>query len=749
MGNYIYSLILLSLINIFFALYTWRASKGVNYIKYFAGSLLSVGLWGVGLAAFLGSTNPDIALLWAKFHYVASIFVAYYLLLFALSFSKSTPIGKIQNIVLLIPIIAVSVVTIFFNDLLLKDVIIENSGNVAVLFKPGHIAYGVIFTLYFAATLFIFFLKTLNSSGIVQKQVILVFIGLLVSGILGAVYNLILPILGNYKLIWVGPQFTLIFLFLMFLAIIRYQLFNIRLLLGKISFIVTTSILMFLSFLFFVFLLDEIFDRKMSLEYIVFGIFCAVVFVSLYEKYREYILNNIQSRIISPGFDANIVLKQYNNEMGKVSSKSEVLNSLANTIKRTLHPEYISIITREGSEIINRQYTEYRNFDYKYIFEKIQRERDLINRKNIAIQTILGTLQAESSESVVSLKEFMSLLEKNDIQILFPIAYEGELLAVCLLGKMDRFTSVYTPDDIGYVESLINSTAVFLTRTILSEQLKNFNITLQQKVDEQAKDLRLKVQELEEARKKENDMIDIMGHELRTPATVVKLNVELLNKYIDSNPEGFKKYLDRIRRAVETEIGLINTLLTSAKLEGSKVEIGCDKIDIKKEIEMAVHGHEYELKEKGLEFINRTEEYTPPVYADGVRVAEILNNLLSNAIKYTQKGHISIYTKHDDKFVTVVVEDTGKGIPEDRISVLGKKFGRVDNYLGSEIVRPGGTGLGLYVTFGLVKLMGGDIWIDSKIGKGSSFSFTLPIFNGQSISPKGSDNMFEKLGLKK
>lgn len=244
-------------------------------------------------------------------------------------------------------------------------------------------------------------------------------------------------------------------------------------------------------------------------------------------------------------------------------------------------------------------------------------------------------------------------------------------------------------------------------------------------------------------------MIDIMGHELRTPATVVKLNAELLEKYIGSNPDDFKRYLDRIKRAVTTEIGLINTLLTSAKLEGDKVEISHDKVDIKKEIEMAVHGHHVELQEKGLEYIDRTEGYQSFVYGDRVRVAEILNNLVSNAIKYTSSGHISVYTKHDDKFVTVSVEDTGKGIPEGKMSVLGKKFGRVDNYLGSEIVRPGGTGLGLYVTFGLVRMMGGDIWVDSAVGKGSKFTFTLPIYNGQKIDPECSNNMFEKLGLKK
>jgi signal transduction histidine kinase len=104
-------------------------------------------------------------------------------------------------------------------------------------------------------------------------------------------------------------------------------------------------------------------------------------------------------------------------------------------------------------------------------------------------------------------------------------------------------SSTYIDEEIEFLESLSNTTAVYLTRSILFEQLSEFNETLKQKVYEQTKELQIKVRELEEARRKENDMIDIMGHELRTPATVVKLNIELLKNYINSNPEEYARYV--------------------------------------------------------------------------------------------------------------------------------------------------------------------------------------------------------------
>ena len=226
---------------------------------------------------------------------------------------------------------------------------------------------------------------------------------------------------------------------------------------------------------------------------------------------------------------------------------------------------------------------------------------------------------------------------------------------------------------------------------------------------------------MEEARRKERDMIDIMGHELRTPATIVKLNAELLEKYIESNPENFKKYLDRIQNSIENEIRLIDTLLSSAKLEGQKIEMNKERVSVPEQIEVVLHGYEYQAEAKGLKLISDIDEDTKDVYADKVRVGEIIDNLVSNAIKYTDEGSIIVKTESTDDHVKVSVIDTGKGIPEEEIPKLGTKFHRIEHYISGEdgfnIVRPGGTGLGLYVVYALVEMMGGKIWVDTEVGK--------------------------------
>ena len=292
----------------------------------------------------------------------------------------------------------------------------------------------------------------------------------------------------------------------------------------------------------------------------------------------------------------------------------------------------------------------------------------------------MSILQDENSSAVLSLEEFINELQTKGLVLLLPIVYEHDLLAVCVLGEGNSSSSTYIDEEIEFLESLSDTTAVYLTRAILFEQLSEFNSVLQQKVGEQTKELQIKVRELEEARRKENDMIDIMGHELRTPATIVKLNAEMLRKYIDSNPKEYAKYLERISKAIDTEIGLINTLLTSAKLEGNKVEIRREKVDIKESIEMSVHGNESDLKD-GVKIYTDIEEGLPFAYADKVRVIEVLNNLISNAVKYTDKGRIDV--KREDRRNIENCKRYRKRISQEDIPKLGSKVLQGNNYLES------------------------------------------------------------------
>lgn len=758
MSSYVYSLILVGFVNILLGLYSSIGSKKSQSLKYLSFALLAVGLWAIGLGGFLSSNSEEIAICWAKFHYIASIYIVYFVLIFgiALGYGNTATFWKRQ--LLHIPILAVSVLILLNPKLLLSGVIINEHGNIALMFRLGHLFYALLFTIYYVATLVIVSIKVFRSRGIVQKQYFIQFAGLLSTGILGGTFNLVLPLLGNYQLIWVGPFFTVFFLGFMLLGILKYQLFNIRLLVGKIAFIFLSSLIVYFIFTFFFYFINTMFESYWNLGGVIFGLLSSVLFVVAYDEYRKYVQNGINSKILYPGFEPSTLIQEYNVKIAKITKQSEIADLFVELIKKSIRPEYISIILRtDDGSLLNKQYTEYRDIDYERIFKIVKNLKTYSHDDVISLSQITTEVQLKGGdidENIISLSE---ILQENNLHLLLPIRYSSELLALCILGERDANYNIYIEEEIEFLRSTASITGISLIRSFLFDELEKFNETLQDKVDEQTQDLKNKVLELEEARRKERDMVDIMGHELRTPATIVKLNADLLEKYetqVGEDRKSYEKYLFRIKNAINNEIDIINTLLSSAKLEGNRMVINNEEVELYSKVEECISSHKKDASNKGLKLFNKLPKDIPNVYADKSRVLEILHNLVSNAIKYTEKGSISIEGSYNNSNVTIKVIDTGIGISQRDLDRLGEKFYRVNNYTddkGTDIVRPGGTGLGLYVTFNLVKNMGGSVKVTSELGKGSEFIFSLPRYTGQKsrVIGNNSDNMFEKLGLQR
>lgn len=754
MNNYAYALIVIGLVNIIFGFYVLFPARRSQAVRFLALSIISLGLWGVGLAGFLASKEVGTALYWSKFHYVASIYIAYFILAFVIALTQNKKVNFKTLFFLQIPVFLVSMAVVFSDTLIIKDVVIEESGNVALLNRIGHLTYGFVFAVYFLIALLINFDNLLKSRGIVKNQLTLIFVGFLLTGFLGGTFNLILPILGNYKLIWVGPQFSIIFLGLIFIAIVKYQLFNIRLLAGKILYILGSATILYITFRVFYSIHLKIFGEVVGWEAVIFGVVISILFTLLYDKYRDFFQEKISSRIINLGYEASKYIDRFTYSLGNIVTEDSVLKELQGIIKETINPIYFSIIVKRESTVINKQYTGNKVFDAQQIFDVVGSPL-FQGKTSISLGELIGVFRVDDEAYKAQYYDLINLLEKNDLHLLIPVYYDKELIAVFVLGKRDLNSTMYIEQEISFLQSLAAITGASLARATLYQQVQNFNINLQKDVSEKTKELQRNVEELEDARRKERDMLDIMGHELRTPATIVKLNTDLLGKFVKNNPESFKKYIDRIKNSIENEIRLIDTLLSSAKLEGKKIELNRERLSLPEQIENVLHGYEYQIKQKGLRVMLDLDENTKDVYADKVRVVEIIDNLLSNSIKYTDTGSIIIKTESTDDYVKVSVIDSGKGIPEKEIPRLGTKFHRIENYItgGSNfnIVRPGGTGLGLYVVYALIEMMSGKIWVHSQVGKGTTFTFTLPVYKGQGSAIPAVDkkNLFEKYGLKR
>ncbi len=223
-----------------------------------------------------------------------------------------------------------------------------------------------------------------------------------------------------------------------------------------------------------------------------------------------------------------------------------------------------------------------------------------------------------------------------------------------------------------------------------------------------------------------SDFISIVSHELRTPLTAIKgfMSMLLQRNFGDLN-EKQEHYLGKVYQTNQRMIGLVEDLLDVSYIESGKIKLKVTPIAVEPIISEVVT----ELSTKGFERqimikVNRKHRL-PLVLADEVRLRQILVNLIDNAIKYSlPKSEVVIDFKVQGGELITSVRDQGVGITANQVERLFQKFGRIYNPMS---MQAGGTGLGLYIVKNLVESHGGNIWVTTRVGKGSKFSFSLPI----------------------
>jgi signal transduction histidine kinase len=234
-----------------------------------------------------------------------------------------------------------------------------------------------------------------------------------------------------------------------------------------------------------------------------------------------------------------------------------------------------------------------------------------------------------------------------------------------------------------------------------------------------------KSRQLEEASKHKSQFLANMSHELRTPLNAILGYTELIldNLYGDT-PDKMREVLDRIQRNGKHLLGLINDVLDLSKIEAGQLMLALGDYSLKDVVHSVCSAVEPLAKEKRLAFKVELAPNLPAGHGDERRLTQVLLNLVGNAIKFTDKGEIAIKAAAQNGAFTIAVRDSGPGIAEADRTKIFEEFQQAD----SSITRKkGGTGLGLSISKRIIELHGGRIWVESEVGRGSTFSFSLPI----------------------
>jgi len=336
-----------------------------------------------------------------------------------------------------------------------------------------------------------------------------------------------------------------------------------------------------------------------------------------------------------------------------------------------------------------------------------------IQQQHVGISEALNqATQARQPEQVADLRD---LPPSPAHEIVVRAGYRARLI-VPLLGVDSVVGALVVrrkePGD--YSKSTVDLLQTFSAQSVLA--IQNARLFLE---------LREKGQQLEIASQHKSQFLANMSHELRTPLNAILGYTELIiDDIYGETPAKMRSVLDRVQRNGKHLLGLINDVLDLSKIEAGQLTLSLNDYSIKDIVHSVFAAVESLATEKRLALKVDLPPDLPAAHGDERRLTQVLLNLVGNAIKFTDSGEVKIKAAAANGAYTLSVRDTGPGIdPSDQVKIF-QEFQQADS---SATKKKGGTGLGLAIARRIIEMHGGRLWVESAIGHGATFSFTVPI----------------------
>lgn len=692
---------------------------------WMALTAITAGLWGIGVTVFL-LTPPgaqQFAEMIVRAYYVVAAVIPLCLLGLAVCFPKIKHWHPGTYFFLLLGYVVVATLLVTPGGVISGVVLDAQAGNSILLHQPYYLLFVVYFVAYaaLASTLFINSYREARRARQtqVQKQLRTLLGGMIIALVLGSFFSLIMPLIGNRNVIWVGPLCAIIYIAPLFYAILRQGLFDLRAALASTTAYSTLLISLVAFYAFLIYTVTDLFfagqqiNERFTAVYVAIGLVVTLTYSPL-----KKLIDRVTHRLFYRNeYHTADVTRRLSDIMAEEIELEALVRRSLDLLDQTLGPEYIAAYVADSTGKLHHFTTGEQQVSPHQ--RKVQLD---------IVATLLGNMpRIIDAYEINTMNDAQSqhLIKSSHASMILQFVVQHERVGALFIGNK-RSGQMYNEKDLHLLATASDELALAIQNSLRFGEIQHFNDTLKEKVAGATEKLRRTNRELQRLDEAKDEFVSVASHQLRTPLTSIKGYISMVmegdaGKINDQQ----KKLLSEAYSSSERMVHLISDFLSVSRLQTGKFIIDTQPIDLDDLIR-----HEVETMQaiaashtQKLEYIRPVSRYK--IMVDEAKLQQVVMNFIDNAVYYSRPNTtIKVTLQYIKGEAIFTVKDTGIGVPESEQEKLFSKFFRASN---ARKQRPDGTGVGLYLAKRVVTAHEGQIIFSSKEGRGSTFGFRLPL----------------------
>lgn len=688
-----------------------------------------IAFWSFGYFFWQISDNYQTALFWCKFLMLGAIFIPVTYFHFVVLLTNLWSKNKFW-------VILSYFYFLFFVLFINSDLFISRLEPLSY-FEFWPIAgslYSIFLLSWFVLVIYstyLLFYTYRHSQGSIRYQILYVFFGMLIGFIGGSSnyflwYHVNIPPLGNI--------FVSVYVVFMAYSILKYRLMDMRVI-GRIFLIYAIdAVFVYAFYSVLIVVYPIIWGSLYSIYAVMAGIVVTPIFVVFIFWFHGFVTGLVDKYFFYSLYDYQKTISELTRKLNFYNDLDKILNLIVNTIKKTMGLNRAGVLLASSSgDLVKYKIAKVTGFDINNGISLVQDNFFTKYLKQIAKPLVREELpllarDAKNTKDRNSLLELEKEMHHIEASLCLPLLKSGKLMGIIVLGAKES-GDPYTNDDLNLLSTLSMQAAVALDNAQMYQEVKNFNKSLQKKVDEQTQELQKRADHLEKLLKMREEFLDIASHQLKTPVSVIRGTLSMFRDgSMDKlSKEEQHKFMDNIYHKTEKLNIIISDILRASEIESEdfKIDPNNSKKAQLEEILQSIHGDLKDVatdKKLKLE-LTLPKKKTAPILTSADFLDQAIFNLVDNAIKYTQTGFVKIDFAADGKDLTVKISDSGIGIPQADQKKLFDKFTRARNAVN---MYTDGSGLGLFIAKKIIEAhSGGSLSFESKEGAGTTFTIKL------------------------